>query len=94
LACDLPIVTMPGPFMRSRHTAAILQMMGITETIADSLEDYVAIAIRLANNSEERQARSRDVAQRKRQLYRDGACISALEEFLDQAARIVPDGSS
>ena len=29
----LPIVTMAGAFMRGRHTMAILQMMGVTETI-------------------------------------------------------------
>ena len=35
LAHGLPIVTLPGPLMRGRHTMAILKMMGVTETIAD-----------------------------------------------------------
>ena len=49
LANDLPIVTMPGEQMRGRHSAAILQMMGVTDTIAQTLDDYVAMAARLAN---------------------------------------------
>jgi len=50
LAHDVPIVTWPGPLMRGRHTMAILRRMGITETIADTIDDYVAIAVRLARD--------------------------------------------
>jgi protein O-GlcNAc transferase len=73
--------------MRGRHSAAILQMMGVMETIAESYDDYVSIAARLANDRHERLALSRRIADRKHRLYRDRACISALEEFLDRAAR-------
>jgi protein O-GlcNAc transferase len=48
LACALPIVTRPSPLMRGRHAAAILRMLGITETIAASPQEYVDIAVRLA----------------------------------------------
>ena len=34
LAHDLPIVTYAGPMMRGRHSAAILDMLGVPETIA------------------------------------------------------------
>ena len=50
LADDTPIVTMAGPMMRGRHTMAILQMMGVTDTIADTLDDYVSIAVRLGRD--------------------------------------------
>ena len=84
---NLPIVTMPGALMRGRHSAAILRMMGMTETIADSVEDYVAIAVRLANNPAERQALKGKIKDNLHKIYRDRACISALEAFLDRAAR-------
>ncbi len=42
LVHDLPIVTMAGPLMRGRHSIAILRMMGVTETIAETIDDYVA----------------------------------------------------
>ncbi len=44
--------------MRGRHSAAILRMMGVTDTIAETIDDYVAIAARLANDPAERQALS------------------------------------
>ena len=44
---DLPIVTMAGEFMRGRHGAAILTMMGVTDTVTASIDDYVATAVRL-----------------------------------------------
>jgi predicted O-linked N-acetylglucosamine transferase (SPINDLY family) len=87
LAHNLPIVTTPGPLMRGRHGAAVLQMMGVTDTIADTVEKYISIAARLANQPDERLTLSRTIAERKHRLYRDRACISALEEFLNRAAR-------
>lgn len=84
---NLPIVTTPGALMRGRHSEAILRMMGVPETIADTVEDYVAIAVRLANHPEERRALSQRIAIGKQRLYRDRGCIAALEDFLDRAAR-------
>jgi predicted O-linked N-acetylglucosamine transferase (SPINDLY family) len=84
---NLPIVTTPGPLMRGRHSAAILQMMGVTETVADTLDGYVATAVRLAKDAEWRRALSRQVAENKHKVYRDRACITALDDFLERAAR-------
>ena len=84
---NLPIVTMPGAFMRGRHSAAILQMMGVTDTIAATVDDYVAIAARLANNPAERQALRERMKASAHKVYRDHACITALEDFLERAVR-------
>lgn len=84
---DLPIVTFAGTTMRGLHGAAILRMMGVTETIADTVEGYVAIATRLAKNREERAQLSRRIADNKQRIYRDRTCITALEDFIDSAAR-------
>lgn len=78
---------MLGPFMRSRHSAAILQMMGIEETIAGTIDNYIAIAVRLANHPDERHALGHKIAERKQRIYRDRECILALEKFLDLAVR-------
>jgi predicted O-linked N-acetylglucosamine transferase (SPINDLY family) len=84
---NLPIVTMPSTLMRSRHSAAILRMMGVADTIADTIDNYISIAVRLANNPEERRALARRIADNKHKIYRDRACISALESFLNRVAR-------
>src|SRR5262249_1315070 len=87
LAHDLPIVTMTGDFMRGRHTTAILEMMGIGETTAQTIDDYVSIAIGLAQNPQARMALKTKISQNKHRLYRDRDCILALETFLDRVAR-------
>jgi protein O-GlcNAc transferase len=84
---NLPIVTLQGALMRGRHSATILRMMGVVDTIAETIDDFVAIAVRLANHPEFRRALSRRIADGKHRVYRDRDCIAALEEFLDRAAR-------
>jgi len=87
LAHDLPIVTTPGALMRGRHSAAILEMMGVTETIAQTLDDYVSMAVSLGADPAKRQAVRRKIADSKHRSYRDRICITALEDFLHRAAR-------
>jgi predicted O-linked N-acetylglucosamine transferase (SPINDLY family) len=87
LSAGMPIVTWPGPLMRGRHCAAILRMLGVTETIAASFDDYVAIAGRLARDPAWRAAiRSRMAANRAR-VYADPAPVRALEDFIDGVVR-------
>src|SRR6185437_11965137 len=52
LVHDVPVVTTPGELMRGRHSAAIFQMMGVTETIAPTVDEYVATAVKLAHDGE------------------------------------------
>ena len=81
IACGLPIVTCPGEFMRSRHAYGILQMMGVTETIAQNEAEYVEIAVRLAQDAQWRQEVVRKIYERHSWLYDDRTCITALESF-------------
>jgi protein O-GlcNAc transferase len=85
LVHNLPIVTHAGEMMRGRHSAAILTMMELRETIARTVDDYVAIASRLGQDREKRASLSSRIAARKHRVYRDSACIAALEAFLEQA---------
>jgi protein O-GlcNAc transferase len=71
--------------MRGRHTAAILGMMDIRETTAQTIEEYVSIAALLGRNTAKRRELSTVMASRKQRIYRDRACIAALEAFLTEA---------
>jgi protein O-GlcNAc transferase len=85
LALDPAIVTMPGDFMRGRHTAAILRQIGCEETIAGSLEDYVAKAARLGLDRAWRAQIRRAMADGKHRAYRDTGYVRALETLLMEA---------
>ena len=49
-AGNLPVVTLPGRFMRGRQTAAMLTMMGANALIAADVDGYVKTAIEVATN--------------------------------------------
>ena len=75
--------------MRGRHTAAILEMMGVTDTIARTLDEYVSTAVRLARDEAWRGGLRRKIAESKHRVQRDRACITALEDFLETQARSI-----
>lgn len=50
LACGLPVVTMPGKFMRGRQSYGMLKCMGLNELIAHDHKDYIEIATRLGTD--------------------------------------------
>jgi protein O-GlcNAc transferase len=85
LAQDPAIVTLPGRFMRGRHTEAILRRIGCEATIARSLDDYVAIAARLGLDAGWRAEMRQAVARGKADAFRDLGYVRALETFLAEA---------
>jgi protein O-GlcNAc transferase len=82
LAHNIPVVTLPGDLMRGRHSMAILKMMGIEETIAQTKDEYVQMAVRLGQDAEYRQQIKKQVAENKYKLYRDFKPVRALEDFI------------
>lgn len=59
-------------------------MMGLTETIAASVEEYVAIASRLGQDVRWRHEISERIKCQKYRIYQDTESTSALEDFLEQ----------
>lgn len=87
IAQNLPIVTLPGDFMRGRHTMAILKMIGLEQTIVANKEDYVKIAVRLGKDPDYRQHIAQQIAANKDKLYDDLEPIRALEDVLSDCVR-------
>jgi len=53
LWCGLPVLTLPGESFASRMGASLLNAIGVPELIADSIEQYEELAVRLAHSSRE-----------------------------------------
>lgn len=87
MAYGVPAVTLPGRFMRGRHTAAFLSVMGLPELIAASEEDYVDKAARLGLDVEHRLGMSRLVRERIGLCYEGFDAVRGLEDFFEDAAR-------
>ena len=74
-----PVVTLPGDFMRGRHSAAILGRMGMEALVAASPADYVAKVVALARDPALRAERREELRARKGALYEDHAFVTALD---------------
>lgn len=87
IECGLPIVTREGLFMRGRLASGPLKKMGMLELIAQSNEDYVEIAARLASDRPYRDDIRRRMMRERSVLFNDLAPVRALEEFLDSVVQ-------
>jgi len=84
-AVDVPIVTWPGPFARSRITHALYRQMGIAGLTAQSASQYAEIALRLANDRAWRGQLEEELRRRKDVLYENAALVRELERVLEAA---------
>jgi len=85
LSLGVPIVTLPGPFMRGRATFACYRQMGIDECVAGDAADYAHKAVRLATEPDYRAAVSRELGTRSVLLAERRDMVRQLEEFLQRA---------
>jgi predicted O-linked N-acetylglucosamine transferase (SPINDLY family)/glycosyltransferase involved in cell wall biosynthesis len=87
IACNLPIVTCPGEFMRGRLSYAMLTRLGLSETIAQDEAEYIEIAVRLGLEPVWRDQIVQYTAEHHDCLYNDTTCVAALEEFYQRVVR-------
>lgn len=81
LALGTPVVTMPGEFMRGRHSFAMLSLAGASGLIASSAEEFVAISC------DEELQRSEMARADIDSLFDDRQAVRNLEDFLNQVSR-------
>ena len=82
LDCNLPVVTLPGKLMRARHGFAIYKQMCVSDLIADSLDSYLEIAIRLGVDKKWRREIKNKIAEHKNKLVNDYTPCNSLVDFV------------
>lgn len=87
VASNLPIVTCPGELMRGRQSSGILQMLGVTDSIAENEAEYIKIAVRLGLDCAWRQEISQRMSLRHEYLFEDPICVRGLEQFYEQVVQ-------
>ena len=81
LACSLPMVTLPGEFMRGRQSYGMLKHLGLNELIAQDRNDYVEIAIKLGTDRAWRQQVAQHIAENNGAIFDMEAPLHQLEQF-------------
>ena len=83
VACGRVPVTLAGALMRTRHTAAVLEALGLPELIARDEDTYVATAVRLGTDRAWRSALEARAAVAAPALYGDARSTQALAALLE-----------
>jgi len=82
LACGLPVITLPGAFMRGRQSAAMLRAVGADALIARDIVGYRAIAARCIDDSGWRAQLAQTIRDGLGALFERCEPIDALAELL------------
>ena len=82
LAAGLPVVTLPGRFMRGRQSAAMLAAMGVPELVARDEDDYVRIAAGLVADRGRRDALAARIAGAPPAIFDPSAPVEAFAQRL------------
>lgn len=81
----LPVVTLPGEFMRGRQTFAMLTLMSATikqSLVARDADDYVRIVNVLLGDAEKRDSLRREIRAHNHRLFDDASAVVALRAWL------------
>jgi predicted O-linked N-acetylglucosamine transferase (SPINDLY family) len=82
LAAGIPVVSLPSAFLRARFTQACYRELGIEGCIAGSATEYAALAVRLAQRSEESMALRRRIRAESARLFGRMDAVDALGAWL------------
>ena len=89
LACGLPIVTLPGAYMRGRQSAGMLGLLGVSELVARDRADYLAIAARLVRDPGWRRELATRIRAAHDRLFDAPAAIVPFQALLETGALAV-----
>lgn len=85
LAMGTPVVTLPGGFLRGRLTLAIYAKAGVMDLVAKDAGDYVALALRAANDRAWRADVMARIEAAAGTIFDDREYLMDVERFLAQA---------
>ena len=81
LGSGLIPISHAGPLMRQRHTAGILRQMGWHDCVAETIDEYVALAVRAGTDASWRAQKRAELPKRRQTLFHKTEVLDALEQF-------------
>ena len=80
-ASGTPVVTLPGEFMRGRHTTSMYHKMGIDDCIAASKDEYINIALKLGTDPVYREQIRQRISDASNALWEEWDVIREFERI-------------
>ncbi len=86
-ALGVPVVTLPGEFMRGRLTAGLYKQMQFEQLVVDSIEQYVELAVRLAEDRDFQRASREQILAARPRIFDQPESVRAHEAFFRRVAQ-------
>lgn len=84
-AFGVPVITWPSAFLPGRLTYGFYRQMNIMDCVADDLEHYADLAVKLANNKRWYNEVKCKIEERSQILFEDKLAVEELEDFFQWA---------
>ena len=82
IAVGTPMVTWPGEYLRGRYTQALYRLLGSTDAIAGTQEEYIDLAVRFGTDEAFATEFNRRIAETAQSIFLDRKHVDALYEHL------------
>lgn len=89
LGLGIPVVTLPGPLMVQRYMHGLYRLLGLSELVATTDEEYIRLAARLGREKEFRRAMREQILERAEVLFEQDGVIREYAEFFHWVAEQV-----
>ena len=83
LGCGVPIVTMPGQFLRGRMTQALFKQIDMHECIVEDEQSYVNLAVALAIDKTKNCQLRRKIKSKSHSLFENMKAVYELQRFFE-----------
>lgn len=90
LGVGTPVITCPGPYQRSRHTAGFYRLMQLEDLIVSHPEHYHLKALELGTNPATREHWHRQILEKSTILFNNPTFVNAYQDHLWQHCRQEP----
>lgn len=82
----VPVVTLPHPMFAGRCTYGFYKLMNITDLVASTRDEYVQLAVKLANDKEWAADLRQKIKDRNHVLFESQSAMPAWNQFLEEVA--------
>jgi protein O-GlcNAc transferase len=82
LAIGVPVVTLPGRFMRGRQTYGLYKSLRMMHCVAETVEQYAAIALRIGTDKEYRESIKEQIQTKNHAIFGDNGAVREIEHLL------------
>jgi len=83
-SAGIPVVTLPGPFMRMRLASGCYKRMNLNDGIVQSPDEYVHKALQIAQDYQYRKYMTQSIEEQSHLLFDDMGYVQEMEDLFEQ----------